>query len=170
MNFTVWFSDEFYGSPAFQGMMKVLGGHMATYGRRDIDGAEKYVGNFLFTPCPQDLERVVALYRSELKVAGDNFWKLTEHLKCMEQTPYLKTLPPLPAEVPLIMACGSLSPALIVQESAMRLCEIARNSSLAYIPDSKQWWSVEGDAEVKAVAYLLGEVLSFNGKHFDAKA
>jgi len=162
-----WFNDEFFGSPAFNGLMNIINGLKDTYEKRDIEGCVKSVGNFLFAQTTDDINRGQKVYAGALKTASDNWWSLANKIPSHMQdyTPFCKALPKLGA-VPVVLLCGSLSPALMVQETAARLLGTMPNSGVSYIRDSKQWFEIEGETPTMGVAYILTEVMKHKGQPF----
>mmetsp|Transcript_99805 Transcript_99805/g.251756 ORF Transcript_99805/g.251756 Transcript_99805/m.251756 type:complete len:849 (-) Transcript_99805:164-2710(-) len=156
-----WFSDDFYGSEAHTKILGVVNSHARHFADRDIDAAASMVGNFVYSQDSDDVDRVKDLYSQCLSSADDRFWKsqpFVPKLIIEEATPDLKSLDRLD-NTPVLFLCGSHSPALLVQESTARLQERVDNAAIEYIPSSKQWWEVEGQAQVVKVARTIVQML-----------
>mmetsp|Transcript_51841 Transcript_51841/g.145588 ORF Transcript_51841/g.145588 Transcript_51841/m.145588 type:complete len:104 (+) Transcript_51841:2-313(+) len=61
--------------------------------------------------------------------------------------------------VPLTLLCGSYSPTLLVQDTIARMQEHAKAGRVHFVPNSKQWWEVEGKLQIDSVASILIEAL-----------
>lgn len=157
-----WFSDDFYGSEAFENMYKVVGGHASYFRDKDIERAGSLVGNMAFLPGDEDTtKRLMKVYSEGMTSASDSWFRAQEYvpqLLCREATPDLKSLPEM-SDFPISVLCGSHSPAMLVQETAARLQGIIKETSLSWIPNSKQWWEVEGEEQVLTVAQGVASLL-----------
>merc|ERR1712050_507094 len=106
-------------------------------------------------------DRVKDLYSQCMASSSDQWWMSQTHIPKLsldEATPFCKSLGELDG-LPVVLLCGAHSPALLVQETAARLQGRIKNSTIEYIPNSKQWWEVEGRAQVVKVARTLVQIL-----------
>jgi len=156
-----WFSDEFYGSEGHTKMSGTLNAHADHFYKRDIEQAARRVGDFTYTQDSNDIERVRDLYSQCLASSSEQWWQSQLQvckLTIEEATPFYKSLGEL-HDVRVVLLCGSHSPALLVQETAARLQGCIKLAAIDYIRNSKQWWEVEGQAQVVKVARTIVQML-----------
>lgn len=78
-------------------------------------------------------------------------WAVSELTETMQRLPML--------DLPAVVACGAYADRCTTQESAMRLQRLLPSASLAYIPESKVHWELEGVEQQIFVAGLVDSLV-----------
>jgi len=155
-----WFSEEFVNSAGFMGMMRKVDEHGSIYKNKETEKCLDIFGSFMFTRTSGDVAKARELYRESLQGASSSFFAVSGGL-CVDTRAMTGCYSDLPrwGDVPLTLVCGAYSPTLLVQDTIARIQEHAQQGSIRFIPNSKQWWEVEGKVQLDAVASIMLDAL-----------
>lgn len=162
LNCTGFHDEAYFGSTAQEQDMRAAAYAKGFLELRSAEFVRATSCRQAFAGSQEDVSRLESTLCAAYEAAPTSFWSAANVSllwSASEMTQVMKALPPL--DLPAaIVACGAYAEHEAVQRSSLRLKRLLPSATVAYIPESKVFWEVEGVEQHRFVAGLLDKLLA----------